>query len=162
MTAPSGSPAASPRSLERALTAPGLICIGLGGTIGAGIFVLTGTAAASYAGPALILSFLIGGLVSGLVGLCYAELAAMIPEAGSTYAYTRVSFGLLPAWIIGWDLVLEFAFAAATVAAGWSGYAQSLMADFGWRLPASVSAAPGAGGYVDLPAVIVVLALTAC
>ena len=161
MTAPSGAPAASPRSLERALTAPGLVCIGLGGTIGAGIFVLTGTAAANYAGPALILSFLIGGLVSGLVRLCYAELAALIPEAGSTYAYTRVSIGLLPAWIVGWDLVLEFAFAAATVAAGWSGYAQSLMADFGWRLPASLSAAPGAGGYVDLPAVIVVLGLTA-
>ncbi len=87
--------------LDRTLTAPGLVCIGLGATIGAGIFVLTGTAAAHYAGPALILSFLIGGIASGLVGLCYAELAAMIPEAGSTYAYTRVGLGLLPAWIVG-------------------------------------------------------------
>ncbi|MCJ2014461.1 amino acid permease [Methylobacterium sp. J-076] len=153
--------AATPeRGLARALTAPGLVCIGLGGTIGAGIFVLTGTAAAHYAGPALILSFVVGGLVSGLVGLCYAELAAMIPEAGSTYAYTRVSLGLLPAWIVGWDLVLEFAFAAATVASGWSGYAQSLMADFGLHLPRALAAAPGAGGVIDLPAAGIVLALT--
>ncbi len=147
--------------LARALTAPGLVCIGLGATIGAGIFVLTGTAAAHYAGPGLILSFVIGGLVSGLVGLCYAELAAMIPEAGSTYAYTRVSLGLLPAWLVGWDLVLEFAFAAATVAAGWSGYARSLLADFGLRLPPALCAAPGAGGVIDLPAAGIVLVLTA-
>lgn len=161
MAAPEGVPVGTHRGLSRALTAPGLVCIGLGGTIGAGIFVLTGTAAAHYAGPALVLSFLIGGLASGLVGLCYAELAAMIPEAGSTYAYARVSLGLLPAWIVGWDLVLEFAFAAATVAAGWSGYARSLLADFGLHLPAALSTAPGEGGLVDLPAVVVVLALTA-
>jgi APA family basic amino acid/polyamine antiporter len=153
-----GPPAAG---LARTLTAPGLVCIGLGATIGAGIFVLTGTAAAHYAGPALILSFLIGGIASGLVGLCYAELAAMIPEAGSTYAYTRVGLGLLPAWIVGWDLVLEFAFAAATVAVGWSGYAQSLLADFGLRLPAALAAAPGSGGFIDLPAAGIVLVLTA-
>ncbi|GJE39481.1 APC family permease [Methylobacterium persicinum] len=155
-----GAAATPERGLARALTAPGLVCIGLGGTIGAGIFVLTGTAAAHDAGPALVLSFVIGGLVSGLVGLCYAELAAMIPEAGSTYAYTRVSLGLLPAWLVGWDLVLEFAFAAATVAAGWSGYAQSLLADFGLHLPPSLAAAPGEGGMIDLPAAGIVLALT--
>ncbi|MBE7204488.1 MAG: amino acid permease, partial [Parafilimonas terrae] len=158
---PTDSPATPHPALARALTAPGLVCIGLGATIGAGIFVLTGTAAAHYAGPGLVLSFLIGGLASGLVGLCYAELAAMIPEAGSTYAYTRVSLGLLPAWIVGWDLVLEFAFAASTVAAGWSGYAQSLLADFGLRLPPALCAAPGAGGVIDLPAVAIVLILTA-
>lgn len=158
---PATASTAKPRpALARALTAPGLVCIGLGGTIGAGIFVLTGTAAAHYAGPALILSFLIGGLVSGLVGLCYAELAAMIPEAGSTYAYTQMSLGLLPAWLVGWDLVLEFAFAAATVAAGWWGYAQSLLADFGLHLPPALRAAPGAGGVVDLPAAGIVLVLT--
>lgn len=154
------STTATGHGLSRALTAPGLVCIGLGATIGAGIFVLTGTAAAHHAGPALVLSFVIGGLVSGLVGLCYAELAAMIPEAGSTYAYTRVSLGLLPAWLVGWDLVLEFAFAAATVAAGWSGYAQSLLADFGLRLPPSLCAGPGSGGIIDLPAAGIVLALT--
>ncbi len=155
------SPAAPDPTLARALTAPGLVCIGLGATIGAGIFVLTGTAAAHYAGPALVLSFVIGGLVSGLVGLCYAELAAMIPQAGSTYAYTRVSLGLLPAWLIGWDLVLEFALAAATVAVGWSGYARSLMADVGLHLPPALCAGPGEGGVVDLPAVGIVLVLTA-
>ena len=147
--------------LARSLTAPGLVCIGLGATIGAGIFVLTGTAAAQYAGPALTLSFAVGGVACAFVGLCYAELAAMIPEAGSTYSYTRASLGVLPAWIVGWDLVLEFAMAAATVAVGWSGYAQSLAADLGLRLPAALAGAPGDGGLVNLPAVAIVLALTA-
>ncbi len=154
-------PATGNPSLARSLTAPGLVAIGLGATIGAGIFVLTGTAAAQYAGPALSLSFVIGGIACGFVGLCYAELAAMIPEAGSTYTYTRACLGLLPAWIIGWDLVLEFAMAAATVAVGWSGYAQSLAADFGLKLPAVLSGAPGDGGLVNLPAVGIVLLLTA-
>ena len=155
------SPANGHPELARSLTAPGLIAIGLGATIGAGIFVLTGTAAAQYAGPALSLSFVIGGIACGFVGLCYAELAAMIPEAGSTYTYTRATLGVFPAWIIGWDLVLEFALAAATVAVGWSGYAQSLAADFGLTLPAALSGAPGDGGWLNLPAVGIVLALTA-
>ncbi|MCJ2094868.1 amino acid permease [Methylobacterium sp. J-072] len=155
------SPATGDPSLARSLTAPGLVAIGLGATIGAGIFVLTGTAAAQYAGPALSLSFVIGGIACGFVGLCYAELAAMIPEAGSTYTYTRACLGVLPAWIIGWDLVLEFAMAAATVAVGWSGYAQSLAADFGLALPAALASAPGDGGLVNLPAAGIVLVLTA-
>jgi APA family basic amino acid/polyamine antiporter len=158
---PIENPTAGHSSLARSLTAPGLVAIGLGATIGAGVFVLTGTAAAQYAGPAISLSFLIGGIACGFVGLCYAELAAMIPEAGSTYTYTRACLGLLPAWIIGWDLVLEFAMAAATVAVGWSGYAQSLAADFGLRLPAALSGAPGDGGLVNLPAAGIVLMLTA-
>ncbi len=152
---------ATDRDLARSLTAPGLVAIGLGATIGAGIFVLTGTAAAQYAGPALSLSLLIGAIACGFVGLCYAELAAMIPEAGSTYTYTRASLGRFPAWIIGWDLVLEFAVAAATVAVGWSGYAQSLAAEFGLRLPPALAAAPGDGGVVNLPALGIVLVLTA-
>ena len=147
-------------ALARSLSASGLVCIGLGATIGAGIFVLTGTAAAHYAGPGLALSFLVGGIACAFVGLCYAELAAMIPVPGSTYAYTYATLGELCAWIIGWDLVLEFAFAAATVAVGWSGYAQSLMADAGLHLPAALAAAPGAGGVVNLPAAAIVLALT--
>ncbi|MCJ2057536.1 amino acid permease, partial [Methylobacterium sp. J-048] len=155
------SPATGNPSLARSLTAPGLVAIGLGATIGAGIFVLTGTAAAQYPGPALSLSFVIGGIACGFVGLCYAELAAMIPEAGSTYTYTRACLGVLPAWIIGWDLVLEFAMAAATVAVGWSGYAQSLAADFGLKLPAALSGAPGDGGLINLPAAGIVLVLTA-
>ena len=148
-------------ALARTLSAFGLVCIGLGATIGAGIFVLTGTAAAQYAGPGLALSFAAGGIACAFVGLCYAELAAMIPVPGSTYAYTYATLGELCAWIIGWDLVLEFAFAAATVAVGWSGYARSLMADAGLRLPAALTAAPGGGGLLDLPAVGIVLVLTA-
>ena len=147
--------------LARNLSALSLVCIGVGATIGAGIFVLTGTAAAQFAGPGLILSFVIAGIASGLVALSYAELAAMIPVAGSTYTYAQASLGALAAWIIGWDLVLEFAVAAATVAVGWSGYAQSLLADAGLRLPAALAAAPGAGGVVNLPAAGIVLALTA-
>ncbi|WP_336486771.1 amino acid permease [Methylobacterium nigriterrae] len=147
--------------LARDLSALGLVCIGVGATIGAGIFVLTGTAAARYAGPGLMLSFVLGGIACAFVGLCYAELSAMIPAAGSTYTYAYAAIGRLAAWIIGWDLVLEFAMAAATVAAGWSGYAQSLLADLGLRLPPALAAAPGAGGLVDLPAAAIVLALTA-
>ncbi len=124
------APRAEP-DLARTLSALSLICIGIGSTVGAGIFVLTGTAAAHYAGPGLMLSFVLGGIASGLVGLCYAELAATMPVAGSSYSYARATFGALPAWIVGWDLVLEFALAAATIAVGWSGYAQSLMADAG-------------------------------
>ena len=156
LAAESGGP-----GLARNLSAFGLVCIGVGATVGAGIFVLTGTAAAQYAGPGLTLSFVLGGIASGLVGLCYAELAAMIPVAGSTYSYARVTLGALAAWIVGWDLVLEFAMAAATVAVGWSGYAQSLMADLGLALPRALAAAPAAGGLVDLPACGLVLALTA-
>ena len=146
--------------LARDLTGFSLLCIGLGATIGAGIFVLTGTAAAAYAGPALVLSFALGGIACAFVGLCYAELAAMMPASGSTYTYTRASLGELCAWIVGWDLVLEFAFAAATVAVGWSGYAQSLLADLGLALPPALAAAPGAGGLVNLPAGLIVLALS--
>ena len=147
--------------LAKNLSALNLVGIGVGATIGAGIFVLTGTAAADYAGPALVLSFLLGGLASALVGLCYAELAAMIPVAGSTYTYTYATLGALAAWIIGWDLVLEFAFAAATVAVGWSGYAQSLLVDAGLHLPAALVAGPWHGGIVNFPAAAIVLALTA-
>ncbi|CAO4174852.1 amino acid permease [Methylorubrum populi] len=148
-------------ALARNLSAFSLVCIGVGATVGAGIFVLTGTAAANFAGPGLMLSFVLGAVASGLVALCYAELAAMIPVAGSTYSYTYATLGALPAWIIGWDLVLEFAFAAATIAVGWAGYAQSLLADAGVRLPARLAAAPGEGGWFNLPAALIVLVLTA-
>ena len=152
---------AEPPQLARSLSAFGLVCLGIGSTVGAGIFVLTGTAAAQHAGPGIVLSFLIGGIACGFVGLCYAELAAAIPDAGSTYAYARATLGTLLAFLVGWDLVLEFALAAATVAVGWSGYAQSLLADAGLRLPAALAAAPGGGGLVNLPAALIVLASTA-
>ena len=105
--------------------------------------------------------FALAGLVCACAALAYAELSTMMPQAGSAYTYAYATLGELVAWIIGWDLVLEFAMAAATIAVGWSGYAQSLLADAGLRLPAWLAAGPGEGGIVNLPAALVVLALTA-
>jgi APA family basic amino acid/polyamine antiporter len=113
--------------LKRSLGAFNLTMLGIGAIIGAGIFSLTGTAAAHYAGPGIVFSFVIGGVLCALAGLCYAELAAMIPVAGSAYAYSYSTMGELVAWIIGWDLVLEYAFGAVTVSAAWSGYLYSLL-----------------------------------
>src|SRR6478752_798949 len=111
--------------------------------IAAGIFVLTGTGAAQYAGPAIVLSFVLAAVACALVGLCYAELAALIPVSGSCYTYTYATMGELLAWVIGWDLVLEYAMGAATVAVGWSGYLVSLLAQFGLQLPPTLTHAPG-------------------
>ncbi len=147
-------------ALPKTVGAFHLVCLGIGATIGAGIFVLTGTAAAQHAGPGLTLSFVLGGIACGLVALCYAELAAAIPASGSTYSYARATLGPLCAWIVGWDLVLEFAMAAATVAVGWSGYVQSLLGDFGLRLPPALASAEGKGGLLNLPAALMILALT--
>jgi basic amino acid/polyamine antiporter, APA family len=113
--------------LKRSLTAWSLVFLGIGGIIGAGIFTLTGVAAAKYAGPGIVYSFCIGGILCALAGVCYAEMASMVPVAGSAYAYSYTTMGELIAWIIGWDLVLEYAFGAVTVAAGWSGYFTSLL-----------------------------------
>ena len=106
--------------LKRALTATNLVTLGIGAIIGAGIFVLTGQAAANYSGPAIVLSFLLAGFACALAGLCYAEMASMIPIAGSAYTYAYATMGEFVAWIIGWDLILEYLFGAATVAVGWS------------------------------------------
>ncbi|MGK5083166.1 amino acid permease [Bdellovibrionota bacterium FG-1] len=113
-------------ALKRTLTAFNLMMLGIGGIIGAGIFSLTGAAAANYAGPGIVYSFCIGGVLCALAGLCYAEMAAMVPVSGSAYAYSYATLGELIAWIIGWDLVLEYAFGAVTVSASWSGYFYSL------------------------------------
>ena len=113
--------------LARTLTAFQLTMLGIGAIIGAGIFSLTGTAAANYAGPGIVFSFVIGGVLCAFAGLCYAEMASMIPVAGSAYAYSYATMGELVAWIIGWDLVLEYAFGSVTVAAAWSGYVYSLL-----------------------------------
>jgi APA family basic amino acid/polyamine antiporter len=147
-----------------------ITAMGIGAIIGAGIFVLTGTAAAQYAGPALILSFVLGGVACAFVGLCYAELAAMIPVSGSSYTYTYATLGELMAWIIGWDLILEYAMGAATVAVGWSGYMASLLGSFGLHLPPVLTQATGtavqladgtpATALFNLPATLVVLVLT--
>jgi APA family basic amino acid/polyamine antiporter len=126
-------------SLKRALGPSNLIALGIGAIIGTGIFVITGTATAQHAGPAVILSFIFAAIGCVFAGLCYAEFSSMIPVAGSAYTYGYATLGEIFAWIIGWDLVLEYAFGAATVASGWSGYFISLLGDFGIKLPASIA-----------------------
>ncbi len=130
-------------SLKRVLGPINLITLGIGAIIGAGIFVLTGSAAAQYAGPAIVLSFVFAGIACGFAGLCYSEFASMIPIAGSAYTYGYATLGEFFAWIIGWDLILEYSMGAATVAVGWSGYVVSLLHDFGITVPPSVIASPG-------------------
>src|SRR3989441_10448765 len=126
-------------SLRRALGPLNLVTLGIGAIIGAGIFVITGQAAAQFAGPAIVISFVLAGVACAFAGLCYAEFASMIPIAGSAYTYSYATLGELVAWIIGWDLILEYAFSAATVAAGWSGNVVSLLQDFGVRLPSRLA-----------------------
>jgi APA family basic amino acid/polyamine antiporter len=129
--------------LKRSLTALNLTTLGIGAIIGAGIFVLSGQAAAQYAGPAIVLSFIISGLACGFAGLCYAEFASMIPIAGSAYTYSYATLGEFLAWIIGWDLILEYLFAASTVSVGWSGYVVSFLRDFNINIPPQFTGASG-------------------
>src|ERR1041385_8251774 len=131
--------ATSEHGLKRALGPGNLVTLGIGAIIGAGIFVLTGSAASLYAGPAIILSYVLAGIGCVFAGLCYAEFASMIPIAGSAYTYGYATLGEIVAWIIGWDLILEYAFGAATVASGWSGYVLSLLQDFGIHIPPSLA-----------------------
>jgi APA family basic amino acid/polyamine antiporter len=163
--------ASNASELHRSLDARALVLLGIGAIIGTGIFVLTGTAAANHAGPALVISFLIAGFGCALAGLCYAEFAAMIPACGSAYSYSYATLGELIAWFIGWNLILEYLFAGATVAVGWSGYVVSLLQQFGVHLPDALTNAPfakGAGHFeivrtsaiLNLPAVLVVAAIT--
>jgi len=130
-------------TLKKALSALDLTMLGIGAIIGTGIFVLTGQAAGKHAGPAVVISMVIAGIVSAFAALCYSEFAATVPISGSAYAYGYGTLGEFVAWIIGWDLILEYAFGAATVAVGWSGYVVSLLKDLGINFPASMSAAPG-------------------
>src|SRR5436853_3804447 len=129
--------------VKRGLGAGNLIALGIGAIIGTGIFVLTGAAAALYAGPAIVFSFVLAALACVFAGLCYAEFASMIPVAGSAYTYGYATLGEFVAWIIGWDLVLEYALGAATVASGWSGYVLSLLGDLGIRWGPLLAGAPG-------------------
>lgn len=126
---------------RRTLTASSLITLGIGSVIGAGIFVLTGQAAAQYAGPAIVISFIVAGLACALAGICYAEFASMIPISGSAYTYAYATLGELLAWIIGWDLMLQYLFAASTVAVGWSDYMMSFLRDFNISIPPQYTAA---------------------
>src|ERR671928_31223 len=129
-------------SLKRALGATNLITLGIGAIIGTGIFVLTGTASANHAGPAIVLSFVLAAIACVFAGLCYAEFASMIPVAGSAYTYGYATLGEFIAWIIGWDLILEYLFGASTVAVGWSGYFDAFMQQIGVKLPAAFINAP--------------------
>jgi len=161
----------SSQGLKRVLGPLHLTLLGIGCVIGAGIFVLTGQAAASYAGPAISLSFVLSGIGCAFAGLCYAEFASMLPAAGSAYTYAYATLGELFAWIIGWDLILEYLFGASAVAVGWSGYVSSLLKDFGVALPAALASAPfsydpvaglqATGGLINLPAVLIVTLMTA-
>ena len=147
-----------------------LTLLGIGAIIGTGIFVLTGQAAAAHAGPAVVLSMIVAGIASALAALCYAEFASSVPVAGSAYTYGYATLGELVAWIIGWDLILEYALGAATVAVGWSGYVVSLPARRRHHLPAALSAAPGtavvladgstATALFNLPAMLISAAAT--
>ena len=128
--------------LKRTLSATSLIALGIGNIIGAGIFVLTGQAAAAHAGPAIGLSFVISAIACAFAGMCYAELASSVPISGSAYTYAYATMGEIVAWIIGWDLLLEYALGAATVAIGWSGYVVSFLGDFGIMLPDIWKGAP--------------------
>jgi APA family basic amino acid/polyamine antiporter len=130
-------------SLKRVLSAANLTALGVGAIIGAGIFVLTGLAAAQYAGPAIVLSFVFAGVACAFAGLCYSEFASMIPIAGSAYTYGYATLGEVFAWIIGWDLILEYSVGAATVAVGWSGYVVSFLRDLGIVVPPALTASPG-------------------
>ena len=140
----------SDHGLRKTLSATNLTTLGIGAVIGAGIFVISGQAAAQYAGPAIVISFLISGLACLFAGLCYAEFASMIPISGSAYTYAYATMGEFVAWIIGWDLILEYLFAASTVAVGWSGYVVSFLKDFGIIIPAQFTAAWGSV-LVDIP-----------
>lgn len=163
-------------TLKRVLTAKHLVLLGVGAVIGAGIFVLTGQAAASHAGPAIMLSFVLAGFACAMAGLCYAEFAAMLPVSGSAYSYAYATLGELVAWFIGWNLILEYLFAASTVAVGWSGYLNSLLhsisawAGVSVAFPDALSSAPLAvsngritttGAIINLPAVAIVVAISA-
>jgi basic amino acid/polyamine antiporter, APA family len=128
--------------LKRALGPVNLTSLGIGAIIGAGIFVLTGHAAAQYAGPGIVISFILSGLACAFAGLCYAEFASMIPLSGSAYTYGYATLGEFAAWIIGWNLILEYLFAAGTVAVGWSGYVVSFLKDFGITIPTAFTSAP--------------------
>src|SRR5882672_10012790 len=157
-------------SLKRVLGPINLVTLGIGAIIGTGIFVLTGEAAAAHAGPAIVLSMVLAGFASALAGLCYSEFASTVPIAGSAYTYGYATLGECVAWIIGWDLILEYALGAATVAVGWSGHLTSFLHDFvGVDFPAALAAAPcvpfntpgcSPEAYFNLPAVLITTAVT--
>src|ERR1700704_1807331 len=154
-------------SLKRVLGAMNLTALGIGAIIGTGIFVLTGTVAAQNAGPAVVLSFVLAGVASIFAALCYSEFASVVPMSGSAYTYGYATLGELIAWIIGWDLILEYAVGAITVAIGWSAYLVSCARDLGIDLPSRFASAPldfdadahawsSTGAIINLPAMFII------
>lgn len=150
----------SEKGLKRTLSSRALVALGIGAIIGAGLFSLTGIAAADHAGPAVTLSFVLAAVGCAFAGLCYAEFASMIPVAGSAYTYSYATMGEFVAWIIGWDLVLEYALGAATVGVSWGSYLNKLLAQFGMSIPPEFSSAPSEGGIINLPAIFIVCLLS--
>ncbi|MDE1191506.1 MAG: amino acid permease [Arachidicoccus sp.] len=151
----------SENGLKKTLTSGALVALGIGAIIGAGLFSITGVAAGNNAGPGIMISFIIAAVGCGFAGLCYAEFASMIPVAGSAYTYSYATMGEFIAWIIGWDLVLEYAVGAATVASSWSGYLNKLLNSWGVSLPDSLLKTPfEPGGIINLPAVFVVILMS--
>ncbi len=148
------------QGMKRVLGPVGLVAMGIGAIIGAGLFSVTGVVAAEYTGPAITISFVIAAIACSFAGLCYAEFSSMIPIAGSAYTYSYVTMGELIAWIIGWDLVLEYAVGALVVSISWSGYFRMLMADIGWNVPIEWSSCPADGGIMNLPSVGIVVAMS--
>ncbi|MBA3582753.1 MAG: amino acid permease [Gammaproteobacteria bacterium] len=146
--------------LKRCLSALDLTLLGIGAIIGAGIFVLTGVAAATEAGPAIVLSYVVAGFACAFAALCYAELASAVGGCGSAYGYAYAGLGEIVAWMIGWDLILEYGVATPAVAIGWSGYVTNALSALNIALPAALTAAPDAGGIVNLPALLIILLLT--
>lgn len=148
------------QKLKRSIGTPELVALGVGAIIGSGIFVLTGVAAANYAGPALVFSFVLSGLAAGLAALVYAEMAAMIPVTGSAYTYAYASLGEIIAWLVGWNLVLEYLVASGAVAVGWSGYITDMLSSLGFFLPRALVNSPLNGGLVNLPAILITVVMT--
>lgn len=148
------------RGLKRVLGPFGLIALGVGVIIGAGLFSVTGIVAGAHTGPAIVISFALAAIACALAGLCYAEFASMIPVAGSAYTYSYFTMGELVAWIIGWDLVLEYAVAAVAISISWSKYFCIMMSDIGYALPTELTACPAEGGAFNLPAAILVIILS--
>src|SRR3982751_2380071 len=147
----------SEKGLKKTLGPWSLIALGIGAVIGAGLFSITGGAAATNAGPAITISFIVAGIGCAFAGLCYAEFSSMIPIAGSAYTYSYATMGEFIAWIIGWDLVLEYAVGAATVAISWSRYLVKFLEDFNIHIPASLATGPWDGGVINAPAIFIVV-----
>ena len=151
---------AQKQALKKTLGATDLVLLGIGCIIGTGIFVLTGVAAAKYAGPGIMLSFVLSGLACTFAALAYAELASIVPISGSAYTYTYAALGEIAAWMVGWNLILEYSVGSSAVAAGWSGYMVGLLKSAGIELPKAFTAVPADGGIVNLPAMLIALFLS--